>query len=202
MIGRYGHVQPVSSVPLDGVGTDLADVLMRIRTSAGVTQIFPSPMLPESAADHNGNHYDADVIVFATGFKPLNVTNEIDVTGIDGLPLADAWDEITFSMLETASRARLTAKAVHHGGVTKQALTSAFGPARVPSFASLWPNLPWMVSRSSVRSEVVVRVPDWLWDAANPVHQWSDQPEIPEASLQSGDGEAAMSYFDEALLLD
>lgn len=44
----------------------------------------------------SGHHYDADVIVLATGFKPFNVTNEIDVTGVDGLPLAEAWrDEIT-----------------------------------------------------------------------------------------------------------
>ena len=41
----------------------------------------------------SGHHYDADVIVFATGFKPFNVTNEIDVSGIDGLPLAQAWAE-------------------------------------------------------------------------------------------------------------
>ena len=44
----------------------------------------------------NGYQYDADVIVCATGFKPFNVTNEIDVTGVDGLALAEAWaDEIT-----------------------------------------------------------------------------------------------------------
>lgn len=44
----------------------------------------------------SGHHYDADVIIFATGFKPFNVTNEIDLTGVDGVPLAAVWqDEIT-----------------------------------------------------------------------------------------------------------
>ena len=44
----------------------------------------------------SGHQYDADVIVFATGFKPFNVTNEIDVSGVGGLPLAEAWaGEIT-----------------------------------------------------------------------------------------------------------
>lgn len=43
-----------------------------------------------------GHHYEADVIIFATGFKPFNVTNEIELTGVDGLSLGDAWhDEIT-----------------------------------------------------------------------------------------------------------
>ena len=41
----------------------------------------------------SGHRYDADVIVFATGFKPFNVTNEIELTGVDGLRLADAWSE-------------------------------------------------------------------------------------------------------------
>lgn len=44
----------------------------------------------------SGHHYDADVIIYATGFKPFNVTNEIDLTGVDGLTLTDAWQhEIT-----------------------------------------------------------------------------------------------------------
>ncbi len=44
----------------------------------------------------SGHHYDADVIVFATGFKPFNVTNEIRVTGVNGQALADTWrDEVT-----------------------------------------------------------------------------------------------------------
>lgn len=44
----------------------------------------------------SGHHYEADVIIFATGFKPFNVTNEIELTGVDGVALADVWqDEIT-----------------------------------------------------------------------------------------------------------
>lgn len=43
-----------------------------------------------------GEHFEVDVIVFATGFKPFNVTNEIDLTGVDGRELGEAWrDEIT-----------------------------------------------------------------------------------------------------------
>lgn len=38
-----------------------------------------------------GQNYDVDVVVFATGFKAFNIANEIDLTGVDGLPLTDAW---------------------------------------------------------------------------------------------------------------
>lgn len=41
----------------------------------------------------SGHRYDADVVVCATGFKPFNVTNEIEVSGVGGLPLAEAWSE-------------------------------------------------------------------------------------------------------------
>lgn len=41
----------------------------------------------------SGTHYDADVIVYATGFKPFNVTNEIDLAGVNGISLADVWKE-------------------------------------------------------------------------------------------------------------
>lgn len=40
--------------------------------------------------------YDVDVIVFATGFKAFNIANEIDLTGLGGLRLADVWkDRVT-----------------------------------------------------------------------------------------------------------
>jgi cation diffusion facilitator CzcD-associated flavoprotein CzcO len=58
--------------------------------TSGVDSLDPEGLVSD------GHHYDADAIVFATGFKPFNVTNEIDVTGVDGLPLEQAWgDEIT-----------------------------------------------------------------------------------------------------------
>jgi len=38
-------------------------------------------------------HYAVDVVVFATGFKAFNITNEINVLGVDGLPLANVWQE-------------------------------------------------------------------------------------------------------------
>ena len=40
------------------------------------------------SADH---HYEVDVIIFATGFKAFNIANEIDLTGVGGLRLAQAW---------------------------------------------------------------------------------------------------------------
>ena len=38
----------------------------------------------------SGQNYDVDVIVFATGFKAFNIANEIELTGVGGLPLAEA----------------------------------------------------------------------------------------------------------------
>jgi len=44
----------------------------------------------------SGLDYEVDVVIFATGFKAFDITNEIDVTGVDGLPLATTWrEEIT-----------------------------------------------------------------------------------------------------------
>lgn len=44
----------------------------------------------------DGSHYEADVVIIATGFKPFNVTNEIDLAGVGGTPLAEVWrDEVT-----------------------------------------------------------------------------------------------------------
>ena len=44
----------------------------------------------------SGQNYDVDVIVFATGFKAFNIANEIELTGVGGLPLAEAWiDRVT-----------------------------------------------------------------------------------------------------------
>lgn len=49
--------------------------------------------LTQSGVVSNGQHYEVDIVIFATGFKAFNITNEIDVTGIGGLPLAEAWQE-------------------------------------------------------------------------------------------------------------
>lgn len=52
--------------------------------------------LTQSAVVSSGQSYDVDVVIFATGFKPFNITNEIEVTGVGGLPLAESWrEEIT-----------------------------------------------------------------------------------------------------------
>lgn len=40
-----------------------------------------------------GTSHDVDVIVYATGFKAFNIANEIDLTGVGGLRLAQAWDK-------------------------------------------------------------------------------------------------------------
>ncbi len=41
----------------------------------------------------SGTFHEADVIVFATGFLPFDITTEVDVRGLDGLPLAEAWQD-------------------------------------------------------------------------------------------------------------
>jgi cation diffusion facilitator CzcD-associated flavoprotein CzcO len=40
-----------------------------------------------------GVDIDLDVLILATGFKPFNITNEIDIRGLDGLALDDAWSD-------------------------------------------------------------------------------------------------------------
>ena len=43
-----------------------------------------------------GEHFEVDVIVYATGFKAFNIANEIDLTGIDGQRLGQSWkDRVT-----------------------------------------------------------------------------------------------------------
>lgn len=39
----------------------------------------------------SGEQIGLDVIVYATGFKPFDITTEIEIVGLDGLNLADAW---------------------------------------------------------------------------------------------------------------
>ena len=52
--------------------------------------------LTKSGLVASGQNYDVDVIVFATGFKAFNIANEIELTGVGGLPLAEAWkDRVT-----------------------------------------------------------------------------------------------------------
>lgn len=45
----------------------------------------------ETTAISKGQSYELDVVVFATGFKPFDITTEIEVTGLRGLALKDAW---------------------------------------------------------------------------------------------------------------
>ncbi|NKB99644.1 MAG: FAD-dependent oxidoreductase [Pseudomonadales bacterium] len=47
--------------------------------------------LTQSGLVSDGESYDVDVIVFATGFKAFNIANEIDLTGAGGLKLTQAW---------------------------------------------------------------------------------------------------------------
>lgn len=41
----------------------------------------------------SGEHIDMDVLILATGFKAFNITNEIDISGLDGLTLNEAWSQ-------------------------------------------------------------------------------------------------------------
>ena len=47
--------------------------------------------LTRTGLNASNQSYDVDVIVFATGFKAFNIANEIELTGVGGLPLAQAW---------------------------------------------------------------------------------------------------------------
>lgn len=49
--------------------------------------------LTSSGVTTSNRTFDVDVIVLATGFKPFNITNQMAVTGADGLALADAWQD-------------------------------------------------------------------------------------------------------------
>ena len=52
--------------------------------------------MTESGVESAGQHFDVDTIIFATGFKPFNVTHEIDLVGVDGLTLDEVWaDHVT-----------------------------------------------------------------------------------------------------------
>lgn len=44
----------------------------------------------------SGQVHDVDIVIFATGFKAFDITTEIEVTGVNGLTLAEVWrDEVT-----------------------------------------------------------------------------------------------------------
>ncbi|WP_394934849.1 flavin-containing monooxygenase [uncultured Ilumatobacter sp.] len=53
----------------------------------GIDEITPSGLRTA------GHELALDVIVLATGFKAFNITNEIDIRGLDGISLDDAWSE-------------------------------------------------------------------------------------------------------------
>ena len=40
-----------------------------------------------------GKEYSVDVVIFATGFEAFNISNQIDLIGVGGLRLADAWQD-------------------------------------------------------------------------------------------------------------
>jgi cation diffusion facilitator CzcD-associated flavoprotein CzcO len=44
-----------------------------------------------------GRVIELDVVVYATGFKPFNVTREVEIVGLSGLSLRDAWSERVLS---------------------------------------------------------------------------------------------------------
>ena len=46
---------------------------------------------PEGVRDAAGVLHPVDVIIEATGFKPFNITDYVEIRGRDGLRLADAW---------------------------------------------------------------------------------------------------------------
>ncbi len=59
---------------------------------ANVTLVTgPVDAMTQTGVVSSGESFAVDVVVFATGFKAFNIANEIDLTGVDSLPLAEAW---------------------------------------------------------------------------------------------------------------
>ena len=48
-------------------------------------------LTPDGLVTGNGNHWPADVLIYATGFKPFNPTHQVRIAGRDGRVLADDW---------------------------------------------------------------------------------------------------------------
>lgn len=48
---------------------------------------------PDGVRTQDGDLYRVDAIIYATGFQPFDITTEIDVVGLDGLHLKDAWKD-------------------------------------------------------------------------------------------------------------
>lgn len=48
-------------------------------------------LAPEGVVTGNGQRWPADVIIYATGFKPFNPTHDVHIEGRDGRLLADDW---------------------------------------------------------------------------------------------------------------
>jgi cation diffusion facilitator CzcD-associated flavoprotein CzcO len=46
---------------------------------------------PAGVRTVDGSLHEADIIVAATGFKPFDITNHVDIRGRDGLALGEAW---------------------------------------------------------------------------------------------------------------
>lgn len=53
----------------------------------GIQKITPAGI---QTADQ---HVDVDVLILATGFKAFNITNEINISGLNGLTLNEAWSQ-------------------------------------------------------------------------------------------------------------
>lgn len=53
----------------------------------------PIDAFSPSSITSEGDALDVDVVVLATGFKPFNITNEIDIFGEGGVALKDLWNE-------------------------------------------------------------------------------------------------------------
>jgi len=52
--------------------------------------------LTPSGVVSGSEHHQVDVVILATGFKAFNVTNEIEIAGVDGVSLAQVWqDQVT-----------------------------------------------------------------------------------------------------------
>ena len=50
-------------------------------------------VLDQGVRSSSGEAYDADILVWATGFQASRFVSSLDVTGLDGQTLRDAWDD-------------------------------------------------------------------------------------------------------------
>jgi cation diffusion facilitator CzcD-associated flavoprotein CzcO len=73
------------------VSSDYYPTLARSNVDLVTTRI--SSITSDAVVTEDGTRHEADVIVFATGFHITDIASTMDVTGVDGVTIQDAWKD-------------------------------------------------------------------------------------------------------------